>query len=337
MEDDVVQSSTAPAEPAQNIPAEPVPHLEIDDRTGKRTVVMKAPEPAEKEPEEEPKPQEPPTAEPAQEPEPPKEGPNLINKIAGTPKPFYKADELMLAMQLGNVDESRIPPEIKPRYDAATKPKQPTQEEAERAVREKIQSMAREEAMKKSGISEDDLQLGEFSDDPDVQKRIRDYHTAYELAQQKIIRDSLDRYKQMQAAEQSRKEVMQDVKRFIDEQRAKEPHFDEIGKLMETKFQEMPFKQAAVIEPVLRSAVNGTLTAQQAEVLGQYYDICRKELYAKINKTSVTPQPIVPKVEGRGAGLSTDTSKDYAKLLREASVREKPRILAEWINNQRRN
>lgn len=341
--EDTSYSNPAPAEPAaeapqpEPAPAEPVPHLEIDERTGKRSVVIKAPESpqtaetkpqVQNVPQAEEKPNEAQNSEPEAKP-----NLDLINKVTGAPKPFYKPDELMLNMQLGTVDVERVPPEIRQRYQALNQQKQPTQAEAEKAVREQIQKMAKSEAMKKSGITEDELQLGEFSDDPEVEKKIRDYRTAYELAQQTIIRDSLDRYRKIQAAENSRREVMNNVKKFIEDQRAVEPHFDEIGKLMETKFQEMPYQKAVAIAPVLQAAINHNLTQEQANVLGEYYNICRKEIYAKINKTSVTPQPIIPKVEGRGAGLSTGESKDYASLLRNASLRNKPSILAEWIKS----
>lgn len=330
----VQETPQEPPKEAPKEPVNPVPTLELDERTGRKRVVLKTPEEPKEEPKEEP-PQEPvQNPAPPVKPEEPKPGERTFLNTLSNNKPYYKPDEMMLAMQLGRVDESRVPPEFKAQYEA-TKPKPPTQEEAEKAIREKIQAMAKKEAMAKSGATEEDLSLGDFSDDEEVQKRVQDYKTAYELAQQAIIRDSLDKYQRMRAEEDSRREVMQNVKNFIDEQRAKEPHFDDIGKLMETKFLEMPFQQAAVIEPVLRSAVAGTLNAAQAKVLGDYYEFCRKDLYAQINKTSVTPQPIVPKVEGKGAGLSTEQHADFAKLLREASVREKPRILADWIRTQK--
>ena len=325
-----------PQEAPQEAPKEPVPALEVDERTGRRRVVMKGPEPPKEEPPQEEPPKETPKEEPPQEEPTKQEAPHaptaILNQFA--PKPVYKPDEMVLAMQLGNVDESRIPPELKAQYEAV-KPKAPTKEDAEREIREKIQSMAKAEAMKKSGATEEDLKLGEFSDDEEVQKRVQDYKTAYELAQQQIIRDSLDRYRAMRAAETKRMEVMQNVKNFIDEQRAKEPNFDAIGKRMETKFLEMPFQQAAVIEPVLKAAMAGNLTDAQAKVLGDYYELCRKDVYAKINNTSVTPQPVIPKVEGKGAGLSAETHPDYAKLLREAGMRDKPRIIASWLAAQK--
>lgn len=324
-----------------------------DERTGrKRVVTVEEPqeEPPQEEPpqetHEEPQPQETPPQE--ETPNPITQAVDAMNKATETPpepKPpepsetpasnFYRPDEMVLAMQLGNVDEARIPPQFRQQYDALKQknaPPQPTPEEAEKAVRKRISDMAREEAMKKSGASEDDLALGEFSDDPDVQQRVRDFKVAYDLASQRIIRDSLDRYHEMQAKARAQQEVNNNVRSFIEEQRAKEPNFDKIGQLMSTAYLTMPYQQARIIAPVLDAAQKGTMTQAQANILGQYYEICRKQLYAQINKTSVTPQPVVPKVEKRGTGAPASEPVDYAKMLRDAGARDKSKVLAAWLN-----
>lgn len=353
-------SNEAPAtqEPAQHEePArqEPSAHPEEgeirlveDERTGrKRVVTVPKSAPVEEEPKPEPQKPSGPVITP---PEPPKNpitqsieamnngGNNqpVANQAQVQAPQYYKTDELLLAMQLKSVDESRIPPNLRAQYEAIKKqnePPQPTPEEAEKAVRQKIDELAREEAMKKTGATDDDLQLGEFSDDESVQARVRDYKIAYDLARERIIKGSLNRYAQMQAETKNRQEVMNNVRNFIAEQRAKEPNFDKIGEMMNTEYLNMPYNQAAIIAPVVEAARKGNLTQGQANILGQYYEICRKKLYAQINKTSVTPKPIVPKVENRGTGASAPQTVDYAKMLREASYRDKSKVLAAWLRS----
>lgn len=326
------------------------PRLQIDERTGRRRVTgferpsqkaeskpfpeVKTPEPAPEKAPEAPK-AEPP--EPAKAPEPPKEGTGaLIGKLSGeTPKPaLYTPDELSLAIQLKNVDESRIPPQYKAQYDALKPKAQPVDVESQ--IRQKIQQMAEAEAMKRSGASKEDLEMGEFTDDPDVAKRVRDYRTAYEVAQQQIVRDSMARYEQQRQQQAAQMQVMQNVQNFITEQRKTEPHFDEIGKMMESEFENMPYKQAAAVEPAVKAAMAGSLTQEQADILGLYYDYCRKEFYAKLNGTSTTPTPKAPSVENRGTGIKTSQQRDYAQMLRDASVRDKSKVLAAWLQSAKK-
>lgn len=354
MEPDTLANTPAPeSAPQSEPPSEPAPQpaeapkegprLAIDERTGRRRVVgFEPPAPRESEqkfPEvpakEEPKPIEDPAEKPTVTPEPGDS--ELLNKLAGVaPKPqYYSPEELSLAMQLKNVDESRIPPQYKAQYDAL-KPKPPTQADVESQIRAKIQSMAQAEAMKKSGCTQEDLEMGEFSDDPDVAKRVQDYKVAYEMAQQQIIRDSAAAYQRAQAEQAQRMQVMQNVQNFINTQRQQEPHFDEIGKFMETYFQSLPYKQATLVAPCLEAAMKGNLTQAQADILGEYYKVCRKEFYARLNHTSTTPTPKAPRVETRGNGASASPQTDYASMLRNASMRNKSRILAAWLQSAKK-
>lgn len=354
MEPDTLVNTPAPesapqpepqSEPAPKAEPQEGPRLAVDERTGRRRVVgfeppapreseQKFPEVPEKaEPPEEAKPVETPKV-----PEVPEPGDSeLLNKLSGIqPKPnYYSPEELSLAMQLKNVDESRIPPQYKAQYDAL-KPKPPTQADVESQIRAKIQSMAQAEAMKKSGCTQEDLEMGEFSDDPDVAKRVQDYKVAYEMAQQQIIRDSTMAYQRAQAEQAKRMQVMQNVQNFVNTQRQQEPHFDEIGKFMETYFQSLPYKQATLVAPCLEAAMKGNLTQAQADILGEYYKICRKEFYARLNHTSTTPTPKAPRVETRGNGASASPQTDYASMLRNASMRNKSRILAAWLQSAKK-
>lgn len=330
----------APAEPpqgepvsVQNEPAQPQQtpaiRIEIDERTGRRRVVRDTPEPPKPEPA---KPEPQPIQTPPATQEPPQ--PTLIQKLTGEePKPaFYSPEEMALAMQLKSVDESRIPPQYKAQYEAV-KPQPAPQPDLASQIRQKIQDMAKAEAMKRSGATEDDLELGEFSDDAQTAERVRDYRTYYEIAQQNIIRDMNDRYRAMQAEQQARKEVYQGVNDFVKSQQKTEPHFAEISQRMETEFKRLPYEKAAVIVPAIQSAQNGTLSEAQAQVLGNYYELCRKEFYADLNGTSTTPTPKVPSVERRGAGENVAKRQDFAQLLRNANVKDKPGILAAWIHS----
>lgn len=249
---------------------------------------------------------------------------------------YYSPAEMSLAMQLGNVDESRIPPEYQPQYMALKqKNAPPPKSEAELRTEflDTVNKMAKEQAMKDVGLTEDQLQVGEFSDDENIRQNIERYKTALEVNRAKIVSGYGEQIRLAQEQAKQNNAFKQDVASWIDQQRQAEPNFDKIGFFMQEHYKTMPYEKAATIAPAIQKAMKGQLDPQSAEIVKAYYEDCRKEFYAKKNGTSTTPTPKAPSVEKKGSGLEVEKPIDYASQLRTASVRDKSAIVAAWLNS----
>ena len=104
---------------------------------------------------------------------------------------------------------------------------------------------------------------------------------------------------------------------------------------MTEAYKNMRYEDAKAIAPAMEAALSGKLTPEYAAVIQKYYEGCRKEYYAKLNGTSTTPTPRTPVVETKGGGRNVSEETDYGKLLREASPRDKSRIVDAWLNSMR--
>lgn len=249
---------------------------------------------------------------------------------------YYNPAEMSLAMQLGQVDESRIPPEYQPQYMAMKqKNTPPPKSEAELRTEflDTVNKMAKEQAMKDVGLTEDQLQMGEFSDDENLRQNIERYKTALEVNRAKIVSGYGEQIRMAQEQAKQNNAFKQDVAAWIDQQRQAEPNFDKIGFFMQEHYKTMPYEKAATIAPAIEKAMKGQLDPQSAEIVKAYYDDCRKEFYAKKNGTSTTPTPKAPSVEKKGSGIDVEKPIDYASQLRTASARDKTAIVSAWLNS----
>lgn len=322
-----VEAAPQAAEPShqtESAPKEGSVGLKVDERTGQRQIVDLSPKPQPQEGPQEPQegPKEPvPTVFPKEEP----------------PKP-YTPSEMTLAMQMGQVDESRIPAEVMPQYMAmkmkdAPPPK--TNEEVRQEFLAKVTANVKEETMKEIGLTEDELAMGEYSDDEEIRDKVEQYKTALEINRRKAIDTVYDKIRAQQQADKETQEFQSGIKTWIDQQRAQEPHFDEIGQFMTNYYKSMKYEDARVVAPAIEAALAGKLTPQYAGIIQKYYEGCRKEYYARLNGTSTTPTPRTPRVETKGGGKDVNNSEDFGKMLREASPRDKSRVLSAWMASMR--
>lgn len=333
-----VESTPAESTPVETheTPAEESPRmgLRIDERTG-RKVVETIPSGAEtKEPEK---------AEPTEQPqaeEPPAEQPQAQPQVQ-QPQ-FYSPAELSLAIQMGQVDESKIPPEYQPQYlamkqqNAPEPPPQKSEAELRNEFLDAVNKAAHDKAMKDVGITEDELSMGEFSDNDEIQTKVSRYKAALDVARSQIISGYSEQVRVEQMKAQQENEFKKGVADWIDEQRAAEPNFDEIGFFMQEHYKTMPYEKAAAIAPAIQKAMQGKLDPQSAEVVKNYYEDCRKEFYAKKNGTSTTPSPRSPSVERKGTGQDVVKPIDYAEQLRAAPARDKSKIVEAWLSSMKR-
>lgn len=333
-----VESTSAESTPVETheTPAEESPRmgLRIDERTG-RKVVETIPSGAEVEAPEKAEPVEEQAAQ-AQQVQQPQVQPQVQQPQ------FYSPAELSLAIQMGQVDESRIPPEYQPQYlamkqqNAPEPPPQKSEAELRNEFLDAVNKAAHDKAMKDVGITEDELSMGEFSDNDEIQTKVSRYKAALDVARSQIISGYSEQVRVEQMKAQRENEFKKGVADWIDEQRAAEPNFDEIGFFMQEHYKTMPYEKAAAIAPAIQKAMQGKLDPQSAEVVKNYYEDCRKEFYAKKNGTSTTPSPRSPSVERKGTGQDVVKPIDYAGQLRAAPARDKSKIVEAWLSSMKR-
>lgn len=331
-----VESTPAESTPVETheTPAEESPRmgLRIDERTG-RKVVETIPSGAEVEGPEK--------AEPVEEHAEQAQQPQVQEPQVQQPQ-FYSPAELSLAIQMGQVDESRIPPEYQPQYlamkqqNAPEPPPQKSEAELRNEFLDAVNKAAHDKAMKDVGITEDELSMGEFSDNDEIQTKVSRYKAALDVARSQIISGYSEQVRVEQMKAQQENEFKKGVADWIDEQRAAEPNFDEIGFFMQEHYKTMPYEKAAAIAPAIQKAMQGKLDPQSAEVVKNYYEDCRKEFYAKKNGTSTTPSPRSPSVERKGTGQDVVKPIDYAEQLRAAPARDKSKIVEAWLSSMKR-
>lgn len=333
-----VESTPAESTPVETheTPAEESPRmgLRIDERTG-RKVVETIPSGAEVEGPEKAEPVEEQVQQPqAQEPQ--------VQQPQVQQPQFYSPAELSLAIQMGQVDESRIPPEYQPQYlamkqqNAPNPPPQKSEAELRNEFLDAVNKAAHDKAMKDVGITEDELSMGEFSDNDEIQTKVSRYKAALDVARSQIISGYSEQVRVEQMKAQQENEFKKGVADWIDEQRTSEPNFDEIGFFMQEHYKTMPYEKAVAIAPAIQKAMQGKLDPQSAEVVKNYYEDCRKEFYAKKNGTSTTPSPRSPSVERKGTGQDVVKPIDYAEQLRAAPVRDKSKIVEAWLSSMKR-
>lgn len=323
--DNVQTTETNTREESTGGESSPVLGLRTDERTGRKIVeTVNQPEAKTQEtPKEEPQDQ--------QQPQQPVQQP-----VAPTFQPtYYTPSEMTLAMQLGNVDEARIPPEYQPQYMAMKQKDAPppkSEVELRNEFLDTVNKMAKEQALKDTGITQDEVDMGEFSDDEEVLNKLERYKTAVEINRSKIVSSYGEQMRIAQEKANQENAFKQDIANWIKDQQKQEPNFNEIGFFMQEHYKEMPYEKAAQIAPAVQKAMQGKLDPQSAEVVKGYYDECRKEFYARKNGTSVKPSLRAPSVERKGTGKDIDKPIDYAEQLRKASARDKTAIVSAWLS-----
>lgn len=251
--------------------------------------------------------------------------------------PVYTPQELSLAIQMGMVDESRIPPSLAIQYgqfkekqaqqqaiaanqQQAQQAPQPNEAQQRIAYMEEIEKTSRELTMKQLGLTEQDLadrEYADYSDNPDLEKRVKAFEGLNAYNRQQIINDV--QAQQAKAAQQAaaQKAVNDSILSFAQNEIRTEPKFTEINNALETYYQELPWAKADKYAKALNAYKAGTATEEQANVLKEYYDETKKMIYAKANNLSTTPTPVVrtpARVESPGTGLDTPRQADPTEL-----------------------
>lgn len=247
---------------------------------------------------------------------------------ASVPQPLtkpYTLEELTLAIQLGQVDESRIPPAYAIQYgqfkekqaqqqaiaqaqQQAQQVPQPNEAQQRIAFMEEIEKVARELTMKQLGLTEEDLSdsaYADYSDNPDLGKRVKAFEGLNAYNRQQIINDVQAKQSKAQAEADARAAVVQSINDFTNHEMQTEPKFAEINKELLTYYQTLPYSEAVRYAEAVAAYQQNNPTEQSVKVLQEYYEKVKKMVYARSNNLSTTPTPVVRRpasVESPGTG-----------------------------------
>ena len=234
----------------------------------------------------EPKPE--PESKPESKPEPQKE------------VQYYTPEELA-NLEFSQIDPARVPPELKPYYEAILKAEaqkrqaqiQPQQLPDEKELYDFVQSEARKRVEQKLGEQFDELNPKHL--------------TALAIEAAKLTQEI---------------EKKMVVQRKINELRAQEPYFDQINEYIKQKLDDLPAREYKKIMAAIQN--------DDLDVFLPFWEKMRKEFYQeKLGKANATEkiqaqpkqsqsEPEPPKVEGAGKGEvetpPTVKPQDFAKM-----------------------
>lgn len=291
------------------------------------------------------------------------DAPQQIGQQFNQQLPAYTLDEFSNAIATGYVDEKRVPQEYQRQYadwkigqavqahnaqqraiaqqEAARRAEieaQMNPETRQEQMREFLTGLDKEadaRAQQDAGLSEEDVENLDLMDDDDP--KLINYKLAKEWHRQDLMAKMQNRYADEQAQRQRQEAVYAGINQFTEEQRAKEPNFDAIDRMLLTRVNDLTYKQAQVVVPVLQALQNGTINEAQTEILRNYYEDTRKLFYMQKNGLGTTPRAVnrPPTVERAGDGRDVNSVyvPDYGALAK-SDVRGRRAWLAEFIRNR---
>lgn len=272
----------------------------------------------------------------------------------------YTLDEFSAAIASGNVDGDRVPEEYTQQYanfkiqqamqayneqrqaveqQKAQVEKQLSPEEQKQAVKDfyaRLDAEAKERALKDMELSAEQLEELEFEDEAGHMA----YKAAYDWHRQQLIAEVQQKVAQESAQKQAQQAIYQGIMSFVQEARAKEPNFNAIDQIMQTRYKTLPYEQGRAAEDAINALRAGNITEAQTETLRKYYEDVRREYYAEKNKLSTTPKaaPKPPVVETAGTGnqIPKDNTPDYGALRNATSIRDRKAWLSNFLVNRPR-
>lgn len=262
----------------------------------------------------------------------------------------YTAGELFQEIALGhNVDESRIPQELANDYSAIRQqqlnavnqqvqeaptmhqPEQqePSQEELQQQARQaqlealrEIQKMAENKAKADLGITDEDIEDAEYSDDDDVQLKMQAYKQAVQMNMNIINQQIMANRAKQQAIEAQRQQETQEAMAVIGpkwEEYKKDPHYNEIDEMMEHYYENMPYSEGIKVKASIDRMLAGKPVRADYDILNNYYLKTKEAYYAKQTGIGTVPQPVhksaPPYVEATGqTSAAPHKTVDWSKM-----------------------
>lgn len=306
-------ATSTPVEQPQEEPKRPDVAIKLDPETGKRTLVW------------------------GDDIETP--GGGKAQEHETTPAP-YTADDLVKAAAMGqDIDPSRVPTELKGYVEAfrqqqinaaqqaqiaqmqaaqqqAQAPAQ-TEEQAQASKEEQSASYAKafaemkriaeEKAAQDLGITKEQLEDAQYSDDPEAQAKAAAYDTAVRsnvaALQYTIMANRQAQAQRAAAVQQEAQSAIQEIMPKYAEYQ-KDPNFKAIDTMMGDYYKQLPFEEAQKVVMAIQRFGNHMPTRADVNVLDNYYKKTKEAFYAQKTGVGTTPQPVQhsrpPQVERSG-------------------------------------
>ena len=259
----------------------------------------------------------------------------------------YTAGELFQEIALGhNVDESRIPQELANDYSAIRQqqlnavnqqvqeaptmhqPEQqePSQEELQQQARQaqlealrEIQKMAENKAKADLGITDEDIEDAEYSDDDDVQLKMQAYKQAVQMNMNIINQQIMANRAKQQAIEAQRQQETQEAMAVIGPKLGGDKNYNEIDEMMEHYYENMPYSEGIKVKASIDRMLAGKPVRADYDILNNYYLKTKEAYYAKQTGIGTVPQPVhksaPPYVEATGqTSAAPHKTVDWSKM-----------------------
>ena len=256
----------------------------------------------------------------------------------------YTAQELLVAMQLNAIDEARIPEHYREKY-AEYKAEQEqikssrAKENPEEVINKRkeasefygrVNLLAEDMALRDLGITKEELDMSEFTDDEEMRQKLESYKAAVEFNRNKIFNDVQQEKQRQEHREREKQSIYSEIVEYTNKAKSSEPNFEAIDKLMLSRVNNLPYAEAVKIVPLLKSLQDGSIKREQLPELQKYYEDTRVEYYSQKTGVNRFPTQKPPVVENSGTGSNQETI-DYKKL-RGLRGKEQVAYLSQFLN-----
>lgn len=278
----------------------------------------------------------------------------------------YNANDLVRLVATGqNIDPARVPQELEgyaaaiqqqrinaqmrqPQAQQAAQPQQPPQPTAEQiaqmqaqraAAYEQITKLAEQKACQDLGVTKEQLEDAEYSDDEALQAKARAFESAVrfnvDAISNEIMRQKAVQVQQIQAQQRETQEAMQMILPKWEEYK-RDPHYHDIDVMMENHYKSLPFEEGVKVKQSIDRLLAGRPVKADMDVLDAYYKRTKAAYYAKATGVGTTPQPALqkqrpPRVEQPGQhGASAPQAVDWGKM-RSMTPRQRSEFLRTYL------
>ena len=188
--------------------------------------------------------------------------------------------------------------------------------------------------MQEIGITQDELDVAEYSDDQELLDKVAAYKAAIENNRTRIMYDVENIRRAHEAERKDHANAYDAVVAFANDMRKKEPNFEAIDKLMVTRVSQMPYEKASKLVPLLQRVANGTLSTADLPALQEMYNETRLEFYSKREGVGLAPQAQKPAfVESPGTGKEAPRQTTPLSALGKMSKRDREAAIGQMFGN----
>ena len=261
-------------------------------------------------------------------------------------EPYKTVAEVVDAIHSNTIDPRRVPIEyagqvaqlrnaILAQMQQQAQPAKPviSQEQARNDFYMKVEQAARENALKAVGITEEELESADYTDDAGLKQRVKQFEAALAWQRNSIVEGVRQRQMQAMQQQQAQRQIYIDIDNAVNQYRQTEPEFEGINVLMAGLYKTMPYQQANKYAEAINAYQRGNITPEQAQALQEYYNEARKVYYAQKNGLTVVPAPTPapPKVEQPGTGAQQPHHTTIADLRNAKNYKDARSIIGRMV------